>query len=320
MVRLPDLAMPEPVGGIRLDASMLHAVQAAAARVSVPDDVLALIEALRAHLRDQKVYVSDRRWRKVLKLLRVSAVTNGRDAVSVWDAWLLQHCTWTKPDERGVVCEWYRGRVGTADPVEPERLKRLFKAYHDLLDKEREGRSQARDNQGRLLWLGAKGEVLPEPGERQRHNDQGQPLYLAPPKKIGDRTKGGAGYTKDELQSFFDQYQSSTEVERHIANAANALLEKRPPQMEPTRYSRPHIEGRVGEIDRIASEIQKHLDVLRRRRTDIEAQVVRHLWLEDGFATTATEALDRQIESLARLGNEVVDVRKGVAALPPSED
>jgi len=53
-----------------------------------------LLQGLRAHLLEQGRYLSDRRWRKLVGLLQVAAVTNGRDQVTIWECWLLQHCLW----------------------------------------------------------------------------------------------------------------------------------------------------------------------------------------------------------------------------------
>ncbi len=49
------------------------------------------------------MYVSDRRWKKSVKLLKASAFFNGRDAVNPLDILLLQDCLWNSPESREVV-------------------------------------------------------------------------------------------------------------------------------------------------------------------------------------------------------------------------
>lgn len=77
--------------------------------VKVPDHVFQVIHMVRAYLQEHNetqaaggkaFYVSDRRWRKLIRLLRTSAFLNGRDAVDLMDAFLILHCIW---DEEGQI-------------------------------------------------------------------------------------------------------------------------------------------------------------------------------------------------------------------------
>lgn len=127
-------------------------IHAEAVKVTVPAEVASLLKAMRKFCHEQKIPVSDRRWRKALFMLQVAAHTDGRAEVSVWDCWLLQHCLWHKPEEQAVLAKWYEERAGAASPREPERFNRVATAWQQKLNND-------------------KGKVV------QKANEIGQPLY-----------------------------------------------------------------------------------------------------------------------------------------------
>ena len=70
--------------------------------VSVPEDVQDVLASLRYKMRelDKKnpekhiYYISDRRWTKIVNLLRTSAFLNGRNHVDLMDCYLISYCIW----------------------------------------------------------------------------------------------------------------------------------------------------------------------------------------------------------------------------------
>ena len=71
-------------------------------KVTLPDDIMLYITQLRklfSQNKESKIYVSDRRWVKIGKLLRTSAFLNDRTSVDWSDLILLRHCLWNQVQE-----------------------------------------------------------------------------------------------------------------------------------------------------------------------------------------------------------------------------
>ena len=190
--------------GVRLTAADLAAVQTAAHTVAVPDDVVALLCDLREWCMAEEIDVSDRRWRKVVKLLQVAALTNGRDTVSIWDCWLLQHCLWNELEQREKVYDWYAARVGTSAAMDPSSLTKIVVYREAQLREDKDSRSQRRDKKGLLIFQGVDGRPTTNTKGRRQAMRGNEKLYLAPPQSwrrqynnspVTDRTDGGTGYT-----------------------------------------------------------------------------------------------------------------------------
>jgi MoxR-like ATPase len=157
LLDLRGQAKPAIDTALMLTPSDLEHIHAAALKVTVPAEVASLLKAMRKHCQDQKIPVSDRRWRKALFLLQVAAHTDGRAAVSVWDCWLLQHCLWHKPEELTGLFEWYTARIGEATVQDPGQLAKHVAAWEDKLEADREQGPQKKDTHGQRLFIGADG-------------------------------------------------------------------------------------------------------------------------------------------------------------------
>jgi MoxR-like ATPase len=89
-------------------------------KIKIPENVFNVIHVIRASLADynqrednadKQIYISDRRWRKIVRLLRASAFLNGRDEVDLMDCFLIQHCIWNEEAESDTVYQFVQDAV-----------------------------------------------------------------------------------------------------------------------------------------------------------------------------------------------------------------
>jgi MoxR-like ATPase len=130
----------------------LQALAAAARAVTLPEQVLGVLAGLRAHLTDEGVYVSDRRWVKMAWLLRVAAASEGRAAVGLWDLLLLPACVGADAASQTGVADWLHARLGVREAFAPARLTRVVQAFQAQLEAEQNASDLDYDDAGRLRF------------------------------------------------------------------------------------------------------------------------------------------------------------------------
>lgn len=87
-------------------------IQQHAKKVELSAEALQFLMELRKWCAENQIQVSDRRWRKIVSMLQVSAYTNGQSQVTIWDCWLVQHCIWEKPEQIELVAGMYEQYCG----------------------------------------------------------------------------------------------------------------------------------------------------------------------------------------------------------------
>ena len=81
-------------------------------KIGVKEEVLDAISAISKSLRAvnvdeaaerRNIYVSDRRWKNIVRLLRTSAFMQDREKVDICDLLPIYHCLWQEPEERDAI-------------------------------------------------------------------------------------------------------------------------------------------------------------------------------------------------------------------------
>ncbi len=85
---------------LNIQVSEIYELRESAKNLPVDLDVELIILELRKNLQLQEMDISDRRWKKVIQVLKVAACSSGCMAVDRTMALLLQHMLWNLPEER----------------------------------------------------------------------------------------------------------------------------------------------------------------------------------------------------------------------------
>lgn len=83
-------------------------------QIEVPAEVLNTIQIVKLKIEEHNaqpnnaanpILLYDRRWKKLIQLIRTSAFLNGRKAADLMDCFLMEHCLWNQPSHREVIKE-----------------------------------------------------------------------------------------------------------------------------------------------------------------------------------------------------------------------
>lgn len=145
-----------PPASLALDKSDRAELTSEAAAVAVPGALVAVLAELREHFAAESIHVSDRRWVKIVRLLRTAAATEGRTAVAIWDLLLLPWVTAPDALRQAAVADWLSARLGVREANSPERLTRVVEAFEAQLEAELIANDLDYDESGRLRFSAAE--------------------------------------------------------------------------------------------------------------------------------------------------------------------
>lgn len=328
-------ATPDVPASMRLTEADLAALQEGADHVEIPEDVVAMLCDLRDWCEAESIRVSDRRWRKLVKLLQISALTNGRIRVSVWDCWLLQHCLWDEPENRLKIYVWYASRVGASAAMDPTRLTRVVVFWEGKLKNDQESRSQMTDEEGRLLYKGENSQPTLDTTGSERRMRGKEMLYLAPSQswqsnyhrtKLDDRTNKGAFFTVEELDALYveeyGQFRHWPNRSVYLTNTSNWAMKEieLAPMMEPTRHKSLYIDACLNETNTIRADILRYRVRLKEHIQTMDVDIRSHLWVTSDFVEPSSRALQQTQHDVDTLLSRVDKVRKGFELLPRERD
>ncbi|PWJ44099.1 MoxR-like ATPase [Sediminitomix flava] len=119
--------------------------------IEVPKEVRKVISVIRKYIKsyntesqqkanhDDIIYVSDRRWRKIIRLIRTSAFLNGRKEVDLMDCFVMMHCIWNNPVQMDLVARWVGEAIqkyGFSTKFSLDALKNKIDEFQEEVEEE----------------------------------------------------------------------------------------------------------------------------------------------------------------------------------------
>ena len=112
--------------------------------IFVPENVFNVIHYIRAYIAEHnqkeenaksQIYVSDRRWRKIIRLLRTSALLNDRKEVDLIDCFLIRHCIWDEEEQIQTVYSFVNDAIEKHGYTDLEESKKELKEFKTEIDR-----------------------------------------------------------------------------------------------------------------------------------------------------------------------------------------
>lgn len=117
----------------------LNEVREKAEKIKLDDDTMKIILALRRLFKQENIFISDRRWKKIINVLKVASASIGKNSVDKTMILLLQHMLWDTPDQKeGIKQRLINYIVSSGMDISAleKRITYLYEAISDDLDYE----------------------------------------------------------------------------------------------------------------------------------------------------------------------------------------
>jgi len=289
-----------PELNLRLRVEDLEEVQSLAQKVQINGDVLSLIELFRIYLSEHDITVSDRRWRKIIKLLQVSAFTNDQTEVSIYDAWLLPHCLWEKPEQLTGLIEHYKNNISACGDFQPTKLTSQLSSWEKVLLEDQIPTVPVLNETGKVLYTNAKGKSVTSPHRKEhQHDNDGNKLYknsdgeITTEKMVRDRMYGG--------------HKNNEEVINNVANE---------PLLVPKSFTKEEINNRVQQIQSLVGRIENFHEKLNKQSETVEKSLLNHLWADQSIIPEITNTLSTSMAKTKKIQSRAEKLLRGFKDLP----
>ncbi len=227
-----------------LDRQALAALRVRAESVSIGPLVLRVLAALRTLLMERGLALSNGRWQRLARALRVHAASDDRSQSTLGDLWCVPHALSIDP---GHVPQIVRAMNDASCLAIRDATAMLAAQAEVLASAVRDAASAtelATDERGAALFLDEEGgHTASHARMRQRTDGRGHPLYH-PPHNLGSRIR--ALTFEDLWQLHFERLpHGMARMKAYMSSPTNQLLESIPrtPVVRPRRHAAEVVDG-----------------------------------------------------------------------------
>jgi len=247
---------------------------------------------LQVYLSNKSVYISDRRWRKALKILQVCAFTNDKNEIDEWDCLLLTHILWQQPDQHVDLNNWFIESLNVDIYAAFKRIKKLMLVWEYKLEEDKKKSMHKTNAHGACLYKTPEGKITTQHERVSLAEKNNEVLFLSPADQK-DRTNKGKGYTLTELENtFFDESYKQThidgrwvDVKNYINNTQNRLVNRVAFEalVEPFYFSENYINNQCVELSNVINDVKNICENYESMQLNIQKISADHIWLKGGL-------------------------------------
>ncbi|MBP7283881.1 MAG: AAA family ATPase [Leptospiraceae bacterium] len=292
-------------------------------QIILPEEVYLVIEVIRKKVQaynnglaegQKEIYISDRRWRKTVRILRASAFLNDRIEVDLMDCFLIQHCIWNEKEEIGkvkdIVAESIRN-YGYSLTIDIEGIENQIIEKKTEVDKEshyiktenvkqKRVYTDTKKNQYyKLLELGDNYNLFKIADYKKLTNDY-QSFYLYNPDNVEDYENVNVLKVGSKLKAHLNRREYDIEVETEV-------VEKQ--SRETRRPSEKLINVWNGEISNIIQDIQNQILIIEKHRSEKLENLQTNLFVNKLLSNVVEENLHNSVHKLQDLKLEVEKIK-----------
>jgi len=285
----------------RLSIADIENIQSGSSSIKLSPEAHQIINKLRVYLSKKSIYISDRRWRKALKILRVSAFTNDKKIISKWDCVLLVHLMWKIPDQINDLNSWFISELHLDIHASIIRLEKLVLAWERQVEDDKNKCTQKINSNGEHLYKTPDGKITTQHESVSFAERDNEVLFLAPPDNK-DRTNNGDGYSLNELEKeFFDDSYKQThidgrwvDIQNYINNTQNRLVNRVEfePVVEPFYFTKEYLANQHSELNDVISDVSELYENYIKLQAELADIKNNHLWLAQGLIGEAYDKIN----------------------------
>ncbi|MCW9048476.1 MAG: AAA family ATPase [Gammaproteobacteria bacterium] len=277
----------------KITSSDIEKINAGSASITLNAEVSGLFCNLRNYLIEKSIYISDRRWRKALNLLKVCAFTNNKNSIDKWDCLLLTHLMWQHPDQIKDLNNWFIDSLNLDIKSSVKRIEKLVLTWEQQLNDDAEKYTQKSNSHGEYLYKTPEGKFTTQHERVTLAERDGEVLYLSPADQNNDRTNNGNGYTLIDLEDkYFDDKFKQThldgrwiDIQNYINNTQNRLVKRLDFEavVEPYYFTKDYITNQRTELLEVISDVKSIYDNFTTIFDEVSDVLNDHLWHSGGI-------------------------------------